>query len=630
MEILDNKIDEKTKRNIIDIYTEIFGEQYRSIIEKKVNNIIFLPYYKKISIEKYIMYLENCKTKELVMKFLEQIGEKLDEPSEKSCIYKYQKNIAKIQELAEIYIGDIYEITHNRCENVGIKAWKVAKEENTEENVENRIDFLNFFRGYEKDPITFETYQSFCQTEEYSEIYKKIQLYLKIYDKICDEYENYLKQIESLKEYVKEEEQRSKKIFEDKFKKIYFQVEKDLPDGIIKYFETKHMQPEQRGKKLVSGSLIENALIEYFSSTSEKKLGEQDKFSQDIIYKFRRFFFQNFELEFPKQRYDFKSEKEYYEYYIKIVKEKGMNISKELADKMKKLKKEEYKKAIEEIELNNPKLLENVKIFGWTEEEQESQLREAYEKYLKNQSVCILPKEEKQRKVPIVLFTPRETEFGKMDYVFLHEVCHAIEFNDMKDGNTKSGFDLLINDTVNNQYVDRRKYEILNEAITDIFAIEARKKSYKKGQYILEPELISDYDVENHNTPNIIKQILKPIVKKYKEQIIKARITGDNTELFETIGKENFEELNDLINKIFSLEEEIRLDKKENKIEYSNVLSMVNQIYMKIDMYANRKQYFLESMYKNIRMDLVNQAGCNLKKDIEKSEEHEENNKPNT
>ena len=36
--------------------------------------------------------------------------------------------------------------------------------------------------------------------------------------------------------------------------------------------------------------------------------------------------------------------------------------------------------------------------------------------------------------------------------------------------------------------------------------------------------------------------------KKYKEQIIRARITGDINSLLEVVGKDNFEELNDCIN----------------------------------------------------------------------------------
>ena len=38
------------------------------------------------------------------------------------------------------------------------------------------------------------------------------------------------------------------------------------------------------------------------------------------------------------------------------------------------------------------------------------------------------------------------------------------------------------------------------------------------------------------------------IVYKYKEQIIRARITGDINSLLEVVGKGNFEELNDCIN----------------------------------------------------------------------------------
>ena len=96
----------------------------------------------------------------------------------------------------------------------------------------------------------------------------------------------------------------------------------------------------------------------------------------------------------------------------------------------------------------------------------------------------------------------------------------------------------------------KRKYERINENITDIFTIEARKILQNKGIYMIEDKEHTDNDAENCNTYEITKTMLKPLLNRYRRQVIKARITGDRQQLYDTIGEENFEELNDAINKV--------------------------------------------------------------------------------
>lgn len=197
-------------------------------------------------------------------------------------------------------------------------------------------------------------------------------------------------------------------------------------------------------------------------------------------------------------------------------------------------------------------------------------------------------------------FTVRYGEYGILDYVLLHELCHVIETNIFNNslsigfniGASKNGTE---NNPYNNQY---KKYERLNENITDIFAIDALEIMRNKGIYMLEDEnTIKSMDaIKNHNTSQITKNLLRPFVQKYKEQIIQARITGNRTELFATIGKENFEELNDAINKldyliylegICSIEFINEESSNENIVECYNLLQRVQEIYSNMDNYRN-------------------------------------------
>lgn len=197
-------------------------------------------------------------------------------------------------------------------------------------------------------------------------------------------------------------------------------------------------------------------------------------------------------------------------------------------------------------------------------------------------------------------FTTRYAEYGILDYILLHEFGHAITtsiFNNtlfigFKIGTSKNGAE---NNPYDKQY---KKYERLDENITDIFAIDALEILRNKGIYMLEGEnVIKGMDeIRNHNTSQITKNLLRPFIQKYRKQIIEARITGNNTKLLATIGKENFEELNDAINKldyliylegIYSIEYINKESDNENIVECYNQLQRVQKIYSNMDNYRN-------------------------------------------
>lgn len=197
-------------------------------------------------------------------------------------------------------------------------------------------------------------------------------------------------------------------------------------------------------------------------------------------------------------------------------------------------------------------------------------------------------------------FTIRYGEYGILDYALLHELCHVIETNIFNDSlfigfNIGASKNKLEYNPYDKHY---KKYERLNENITDIFAIDALGIMRSKGIYMLEDEnTIKGMDeIKNHNTSQITKNLLRPFVQKYREQIIQARITGNSTKLLTTIGKENFEELNDAINKldyliylegIYSIEFINEKSSNVNIVECYNQLQRVEKIYTNMDDYKN-------------------------------------------
>lgn len=203
----------------------------------------------------------------------------------------------------------------------------------------------------------------------------------------------------------------------------------------------------------------------------------------------------------------------------------------------------------------------------------------------------------KDFKRPTIFFTRfvSELEKGGMDdYTLLHEYCHAIEMHKEKTGVEEdyfvSGLDIIDQNESNQYRNDKRKYEILNETITDIFSVEATIILHTRGIYISEPQELTNEDILACNTSIILKKLLLPFVTKYKEKIVRARITGDMQSLFNRIGIENFESLNDCVNKIDhlileGLEKDLKSKRNDSELikEYNRQKRRIEEIYRNME-----------------------------------------------
>lgn len=138
-----------------------------------------------------------------------------------------------------------------------------------------------------------------------------------------------------------------------------------------------------------------------------------------------------------------------------------------------------------------------------------------------------------------------------------------------------------------------RKYERMSETIDDIFAIQAREFLHKQGIYILEPKEHIIANVEDYNTHSIVKGLLSTFVERYRAHIVRARILGDIQGLYDIVGEENFEELNDVVNKVDSLQG-LAYKLKEGMKEDPIVQEYYKQIERLERIYANMQEHQLK------------------------------------
>ena len=108
---------------------------------------------------------------------------------------------------------------------------------------------------------------------------------------------------------------------------------------------------------------------------------------------------------------------------------------------------------------------------------------------------------------------------------------------------------------------------------------------------LLEPKEIIQGNYNNNNTLKETKDILMPLLERYRKQVIDAKLSSNHEILTKYIGKENFEQLVDVINKVEYLKTQDLRKKLDNNTEditveeYKQAKKQAELIYINIDNY---------------------------------------------
>lgn len=481
---------------------------------------------------------------------------------------------------------------------VGIKAWyppEEGKEPNKEIVEAYRIKFINFYRGKGFVPITKETYEAFCETDEYKQILEKIREDLQVHEQLLEEYENYClsSEIEQYQRYVDDESKRRSDIHSRKRIELFEQISMQLPEGMKTFLDNKCSNVYEKSKLFLGDDIEMKLYVEYFSQKDEDKLSDptvsQDE--KDNIYCYRGNYLRQMGVT-DKYSFRFESKKDFYDYCTSQEGAKDLIPTNELADKITELRPEKYEEFQREFIYNSQDFIENA---SHLDDNQSN--KEVIYGMKKLKRICVCGGSNSKGFMPVLFYTVLAGVGGKLDYIFLHEVCHAIETEEIPELGIRSGFNFCVNGLPLNPY-NREKliYERTNETIDDMLAIETRQALHEEGIYILEPKEHIREDVKDFNTHTILKEMLTPLLTKYREPVIRARLFGDVKDLFDIIGVENFEELNDSINKVDSLEglegivQKLRNNQNEDPVivEYNKQLARVEQIYADMDAHRSR------------------------------------------
>ena len=145
-----------------------------------------------------------------------------------------------------------------------------------------------------------------------------------------------------------------------------------------------------------------------------------------------------------------------------------------------------------------------------------------------------------------------------LDHMLVHELNHLYELSltnyDTKQCEFLCGWDrYTLTDSNAEKEVDtlhydtsKREYELLNEVVNETIAGEISELMEEEGIHIFnEPDKSLIYDNTYYEQFNFL---VSDFYNTYKNDIISSRSDGNIDVIFESVGKDNFDQLSDLVN----------------------------------------------------------------------------------
>ena len=582
----------------IDAFSHVYGEEYRQKITDRLKHTVIFRYNDVQGLNEYILYIKKCKSREFCIRFLEEIGMDVKKYKKDNYTERFDTEICIIiNQLIDDFFG-FYSFNKGF---VPILAFDDDVEITNKISVipHNRVRVINYFLNDKENEITEENLEEFSKTDKYLEIEKIVKGYIKIYNKLHAEYDEWAKQFESDVEYINSENERRNNILN--------QALDDNFDNIISLLPTSSREfifnmPHEKQKEIILVDDIESKyVVEYFSDDCINKLKnvEEDSFGIYFIIKMQLKYLKKFGIKYSDvneynlySNTDLFTSKEGIEKYISFLNQKDVKKyipSNDNIELIAESRKNTYSEAIKKYYITRDDFLSiNKRVnngFGCIDR---------FYDIFKTAGVCILgggAHDDDGNFLSTMFYTIRENGKGNLLQIFMHELGHAID-------QSKIGCGFEIGSSYNDDYKKNpydsecRFYEKFNETLNDIFAIEATEYLHNKGLYFLEKkEFVRD--ASNNNTALVTKNLLKPLVEYYRKQIVLSKINQEPYYLIEYIGKENFEELVDAVNKVDYLSRNNLLylldHSPEDDIvkEYNEQLKRAKQIYLNIDKYYN-------------------------------------------
>lgn len=576
---------------IVEGFVSYYGEEERSFIEEKLKSVLLVPYQTPEDLDVLLIKIKKTVSNDLIDSFFTELGiENTDENKKKyfnSTTFDFP-SLIKLNQYLNFYekyqVGaqERYSGQRNQCLEIFKKYGVLIDEEkfeslrkhpqlevilkslptylqNTIKNTlkipfydpeyetlkEKAVVFLNQFH----DGVTTQNIESLQKQGVFNDHIKEITLY----KKLLERFNQYVQLLSSYEQIVEQEKTRKNNIEKELMLQLITQLKDNLDpkelEKIMKMPNESRITAYQFPKicAVVGFSVSANSDIEAFSQENDNKLKSGRDYQKDSIKYSRIRYFRAFGIDLGDDYDKYQSDSNCraiwptQELVERIV---------SLKSKFKKMEKASYYSGIPNY-LQNRKRIDELGLIN----KDDGLDIDAYE----NKGTHVCPNLRQVGTDYIlhpILFINLYIMPEYMDVSLIHELNHVIELHlqgvDSNGYTCLCGYDIvyseLVNDSGENNNSDeeeeKRSYELFNEIINELIAQEITTSMHENGLYIFNTE--SSAKIRGGTNYEKFKFLVHDFFMTYKKEIIASRRNGNISIIFDKIGKENFESLNQL------------------------------------------------------------------------------------
>lgn len=571
-------MNDKEKSLVINSYVNVYGEEYRDIISKRINSSMIFMYDDPIFIEDHVKFLRHCKRNMYRVQLLIKLGINVKDEYKTNYVNSLPANY---QNIIRILIGK------NQFKDINNAP--ICNFTN-DDNIEEKIDIINLFL---KEKVTIKNYDDFKKTIKYPQILYVVRKLAKLYQEQIKDYEEFKNSFKNELDMVKEYRENNNNLCHKKMIDVIKEIYPLLPINLQNRLNNK--SDNELIKIIYSdNNVIETPIFCFFNEDNMNLLGKlkDGSIKARTIRSYQFDYLRKLGIHIPQIFVnDLANNLEEYFDFINKLKIIPNNDNMIKIDEICKSKALEYKK---DMIIKNDSY---VPIFNYTLNNTFSSDKERTESIvfdtLYNHVNCTSIFKDKDDKYVPAIFISKDCNSGYRSYTFMHEIGHAIGI----DSDNLTAFRNMPDYLERNKYESKyRKYERFNETLVDIFALRAL--SYLEGNdiFIIEDKEVTNHDRININTPWILKQALVPLITNYRKEVIDFKLNANLFILINAIGRNNFEELIDIINKLdFLNDQKIYLETIDDDLndinnKIKNELIRLSLLYKKIDKYNKEKK----------------------------------------
>ena len=571
-------MNDKEKSLVINSYVNVYGEEYRDIISKRINSSMIFMYDDPIFKEDHVKFLRHCKRNMYRVQLLIKLGINVKDEYKTNYVNSLPTNY---QNIIRILIGK------NQFKDINNAP--ICNFTN-DDNIEDKIDIINLFL---KEKVTIKNYDDFKKTIKYPQILYVVRKLAKLYQEQIKDYEEFKNSFKNELDMVKEYRENNNNLCHKKMIDVIKEIYPLLPINLQNRLNNK--SDNELIKIIYSdNNVIETPIFCFFNEDNMNLLGKlkDGSIKARTIRSYQFDYLRKLGIQIPQIFVNDLANNlgEYFDFInkLKIIPNNDNMIK---IDEICKSKALEYKK---DMIIKNDSY---VPIFNYTLNNTFSSDKERTESIvfdtLYNHVNCTSIFKDKDDKYVPAIFISKDCNSGYRSYTFIHEIGHAIGI----DSDNLTAFRNMPDYLERNKYESKyRKYERFNETLVDIFALRAL--SYLEGNdiFIIEEKEVTNHDRININTPWILKQALVPLITNYRKEVIDFKLNANLFILINAIGRNNFEELIDIINKLdFLNDQKIYLETIDDDLndinnKIKNELIRLSLLYKKIDKYNKEKK----------------------------------------